>query len=175
MISPPEESADTNSLLPLSPTEDRTGGNGVLRQGSKKLWRKLSSRETASGMSNVESHADVEAELDEDRNAGNYNLLNNLNNQRQPRYISFDHIFFFFIFLVDDFGGHYVDPSSVAVITIDLYVTAASSTMESISHSIANRSCLIRTRSQVQRRSVRKIPSAVTAHRLELHRQDSIT
>ena len=87
MISSPEESADTNSLLPLSPTEDRTGGNGVLRQGSKKLWRKLSSRETASGMSNVESHADVEAELDEDHNAGNYNLLNNLNNQRQPRYI----------------------------------------------------------------------------------------
>ena len=38
-------------------------------------------------MSNVESHADVEAELDEDHNAGNYNLLNNLNNQRQPRYI----------------------------------------------------------------------------------------
>lgn len=99
MISPPEESADTNSFLPLSPTEDRPGGNGVLRQGSKKLWRKLSSRETASGMSNVESHADVEAELDEDRNAGNYNLLNNLNNQRQPRYISFDHFFYFFHFL----------------------------------------------------------------------------
>ena len=93
MISSPEESADTNSLLPLSPSEDRSGGNGngVLRQGSKKLWRKLSSRETG-GMSNVESHADLEAELEEDRNAGNYNLLNNLNNQRQPRWIIFLHL-----------------------------------------------------------------------------------
>ena len=85
-----------------------------------------------------------------------------------------DFVIIFPIFL-DDFGYNFVDPSSVAVITIDLCVTAASSTMESTSHSIANRSCLIRTRSQVQRRSVRKIPSAATAHRLELHRQDSIT
>jgi hypothetical protein len=98
MISSPEESADTNSLLPLSPSEDRGGGggggSGVLRQGSKKLWRKLSSRETG-GMSNVESQADLEAELEEDRNAGNYNLLNNLNNQRQPRYSPFFFVLFF--------------------------------------------------------------------------------
>ncbi|XP_059352397.1 voltage-dependent T-type calcium channel subunit alpha-1G-like isoform X2 [Daphnia carinata] len=81
MVSSPEESADTNSLLPSS----EMLGSGVLRQGSKKLWRRLSSRDAA-GVPATGSHADLEAELEEDRtsNAGNYSLLNNLNNQRQP-------------------------------------------------------------------------------------------
>lgn len=85
MVSSPEESADTNSLLPLSSSEMLGGGSGVLRQGSKKLWRRLSSRDTA-GIPTNGSHADLEAELEEDHasNAGNYSLLNNLNNQRQP-------------------------------------------------------------------------------------------
>lgn len=87
MVSSPEESADTNSLLPLSSSEMLGGGSGVLRQGSKKLWRRLSSRDAA-GIPTNGSHVDLEAELEEDHasNAGNYSLLNNLNNQRQPRY-----------------------------------------------------------------------------------------
>lgn len=80
MCSP--EEADTSSLLPA--TSETGNGNGVLRQGSKKLWRRLSREPTAG--TNVGSRTDLEGEQEEDRtsNSGNYSLLNNLNN-RQPR------------------------------------------------------------------------------------------
>lgn len=85
LISSPED-ADTNSLLPMSSEMGSGNGNGLLRQGSKKLWRRLSREPTAG--TNVGSRSDLEAELEEDRlsNTGNYSLLNNLNN-RQPRYV----------------------------------------------------------------------------------------
>ena len=84
MMSSPED-ADTNSLLPMSSETGGGNGNGVLRQGSKKLWRRLS-REPTTG---TDSHADLEAELEEDRtsNSGNYSLLNNLNNRQPARYV----------------------------------------------------------------------------------------
>jgi hypothetical protein len=70
---------------------------------------------------------------------------------------------------------HWIPVCPVAVITIDSRAMAASSTTGSTSRSTGNRSCLIRTRLAVRRRSVRRIPSAVTARRRGLHRPVSIT
>lgn len=67
------EDADTSLLIPSE-------SDGLLRQGSKRLWKRLVG-EPASGT----IQPDAEVNTDEDRvtNPGIYSLLNNLNNKQK--------------------------------------------------------------------------------------------
>ncbi len=80
-ITQPEDTGDTNSLLPSSPES-----SGLLRQGSKKLWKRLS-REQSSGASGSQQLNVENAEFFEEdaTNSGSYNRLNNLNNRQTVR------------------------------------------------------------------------------------------
>lgn len=76
-----EAEADTLSLLPCSLD------GGLLRQGSKRLWRRLAKDSSVTGV-----YSDGEAEFDDetDANSAAYSILNN----KLPRSS------FFFIFLL---------------------------------------------------------------------------
>ena len=84
-ITSPEDAGDTNSLLPSSPESA-----GLLRQGSKKLWKRLSREQSSGGTGSQQLNVENTDLIDEDSllnptNSGSYNRLNNLNN-RQTRY-----------------------------------------------------------------------------------------
>lgn len=71
-----QEEADTSSLLL------ETGGSRVLRQGSKKLWKRI-----GRGDSNCGSRADLEAETAMDQHDRISSSYNNLLNNQQPGYV----------------------------------------------------------------------------------------
>ncbi len=71
-----QEEADTSSLLL------ETSGSRVLRQGSKKLWKRI-----GRGDSNCGSRADLEAETAMDQHDRISSSYNNLLNNQQPGYV----------------------------------------------------------------------------------------
>jgi len=91
------EDADTSSLLPCSPTDASGSGHGLLRQGSKRLWKRLASRESTDSVAGGGSATNgggctggVDGcccDMDDDHSStsGVYNLLNNLNNSKQQQ------------------------------------------------------------------------------------------
>lgn len=135
------EEADTSSLLL------ETGGSRVLRQGSKKLWKRI-----GRGDSNCGSRADLEAETAMDQQDRISSSYNNLLNNQHPGYLTWIiqlgsrcfRIFFLGI---------------AGAARIDWCVTEGALTRDL---STGNPSCLIRILSEVRRLSAPRIPSGVT-------------
>jgi len=93
-ITSPEDAGDTNSLLPSSPENA-----GLLRQGSKKLWKRLSREQSSGGTGsqqlNVESAELVEEDSLHPTNSGSYSRLNNFNNRQMRCCTIFFNDFFY--------------------------------------------------------------------------------